>query len=402
MIRYIALLLSVFALAVLQPLPAQASGLPIILSTAVDYSKATLTITGQNFGNSPIVTLDKANFPTLSASTTQIVASFPAGSTPSSLTPGTYFLTLQYRNQLPSLFTVEIGGVGPQGPQGIAGPSGLPGPQGPQGNQGLPGVMGAPGSMGPPGPMGPAGAPGGMGPVGPTGAQGPQGLQGAAGAQGPAGPAGAAGVGLPATCASGDVAVFYNNAWICRSALPRYVANGDGTVTDNQTGLMWQMESSALLNQSYTWTQSTLFADGSLFNNFLATLNGGEWFSPDTALYIISGVGAGVSGQQIASATATNVQTPCFASHCDWRLPTRAELRSLVEFSEVCPALPGFPCINPVFGATQASVYWSATSDSTYFISGNDKAYCVDFSNGTDCEDFKGVAHYGRAVRTAR
>jgi membrane protein YqaA with SNARE-associated domain len=59
MLRYIALFLSVFALAVLQPLPAQASGLPIILSTTVDYSKATLTITGQNFGNSPVVTLDK-------------------------------------------------------------------------------------------------------------------------------------------------------------------------------------------------------------------------------------------------------------------------------------------------------------------------------------------------------
>jgi len=98
-------------------------------------------------------------------------------------------------------------------------------------------VMGAPGSMGPPGPMGPVGAPGIMGPAGPTGAQGSKGLQGAAGAQGPAGPPGAAGVGLPATCASGDVAVFYSNAWICRSALPRYVANGDGTVTDNQTGL---------------------------------------------------------------------------------------------------------------------------------------------------------------------
>jgi Protein of unknown function (DUF1566)/Collagen triple helix repeat (20 copies)/IPT/TIG domain len=402
MIKHLALLFSVIVLSGILPARAPAAGLPIVISATVDYTHTTLTITGQNFGGNPVVTLDKLNFPTVSASSNQIVAAFPSGSPPASFTPGTYFLTMQYRNQLPSIFAVDIGSNGPKGNQGIAGPSGPAGSQGPQGIQGSTGAMGAPGLMGPPGPMGPAGAPGAMGPAGSTGAAGPQGLQGPAGVQGPAGPAGAAGLGLPATCASGDVVVFFSNAWICRSALPRYVANGDGTVTDNQTGLMWQMEASNTLNQNYSWTISSPFADGSLFSDFLAALNGGEWYSPDTAVYSIANLGAGVAGQEIPSINGANNPAPCLANHCDWRIPTRAELRTLVEFSEVCPALPGFPCINPIFGATQASKYWTATSDNTFFISGNDKAYCVDFSNGGDCEDFKGASHYARAVRTAR
>lgn len=399
MIKHLAQLFSLLAFAALLPAQAPAAGLPLVISVTVNYSTGTLTISGQNFGSNPVVTLDNSNFATVTASASQIVASFPSGSPPSSFTPGTYFLTLQYRNQLPSIFTVDIGANGPQGPQGVAGPAGL---QGPQGAQGLTGAPGAIGPMGPPGPIGPAGAAGAMGATGAQGQQGLQGSPGLAGATGAQGPAGAAGVGLPATCASGDVAVFDNSSWICKSAQPRYVDNGDGTVTDNQTGLMWQTESSYYLNQSFTWTQSSPFADGSLFSYFLAALNGGEWNSPDSTLYSISGVGAGPVGQEVGSVNGSNNPTPCFANHCDWRVPTRAELRTLVEFSEVCPALPGYPCINPVFGPTQPSIYWSATSDSAFFVSGNDKAYCVDFSNGTDCEDFKGASHYARAVRTSR
>jgi hypothetical protein len=397
MFKISALLLGILVLTGLVTPNAQAAGLPIVISATVDYAHNTLTITGQNFGSSPTVMLDSMTFPTMTSASKQIVADFPNTSPPSSFTPGTYFLTVTFRNQLPSIFAVDIGANGPQGPQGIAGPAG---PQGLQGIQGLPGTAGAPGALGPPGPMGPAGAAGAMGATGAQGSQGPQGvpgLTGAPGAVGPQGPAGAAG-GLP-TCTAPDVAVFYNGAFICKSAMPRYTDNGDGTVTDNLTGLMWQTESSDVLNQTYTWTQSSPFADGSLFNNFLATLKGGEWNSPDSALYSVVDVGAGFTAQEIASVNGANNPTPCLANHCDWRIPTRAELRTLVEFSEVCPALPGFPCINPIFGATQASKYWSTTSDPSFFVSGNDKAYCVDFSNGSDCEDFKGASHYARAVR---
>ena len=52
---------SLLAWGLLLPL-ATAAGLPLILSATVDYTSKTLTITGQNFGSNPVVTLDNVNF----------------------------------------------------------------------------------------------------------------------------------------------------------------------------------------------------------------------------------------------------------------------------------------------------------------------------------------------------
>lgn len=61
---------------------AQASGLPLVISATVDYTHNTLTISGQNFGSSPAVTLDSLSFPTQSSASSQIVANFPSGDVP--------------------------------------------------------------------------------------------------------------------------------------------------------------------------------------------------------------------------------------------------------------------------------------------------------------------------------
>jgi collagen triple helix repeat protein len=193
MFKYLGSMLGFFALCHLAP-TAYAGGLPIIISATVNNTNATLTVSGQNFGSNPVITLNNLNFPAVvgASSSTQIVANFPAGMPPASFSPGTYFLTIQYRNQLPSLFSVNIGAVGAPGPQGVAGAPGaqgtpgpagavgaagamgVPGPAGPQGFsgaaglqgiQGLPGTAGAPGSIGPPGPQGPAGPAGTSGPL---------------------------------------------------------------------------------------------------------------------------------------------------------------------------------------------------------------------------------------------
>jgi hypothetical protein len=169
----------------------QAAGLPLVMSATVDYTHNTLTISGQNFGSNPSVTLDALAFPTQSSASSQIVANFPSGKAPSSFTPGTYFLTVTFRNQLPTIFGVDIGAngaVGPAGPAGVTGAQGLPGAQG------APGPAGPTGSQGGPGPMGPAGATGLAGQVGLTGSQGSQGLPGPQGSSGPQGPIGPAGV----------------------------------------------------------------------------------------------------------------------------------------------------------------------------------------------------------------
>jgi hypothetical protein len=159
--------------------PAHAAGLPLVISASVDYTHSTLTITGQNFGTAPAVTLDSLAFPTQSSVSGQIVANFPSGNAPSSFTPGTYFLTLQFKNQLPAIFAVDIGAngaPGPAGAQGPAGPSGAAGAPGPAGLQGIPGPVGPPGGLGAAGPQGPVGAIGATGPVGPQGPQGPSGV----------------------------------------------------------------------------------------------------------------------------------------------------------------------------------------------------------------------------------
>jgi hypothetical protein len=162
----------------------RAAGLPLIVSATVNYTQKTLTINGQNLGGSPNITLDSMTFPTKSSASNQIVADFPNGSPPSSFMPGTYFLTVVFKNQLPTVFAVDIGANGPQGPagpigaQGATGPAGPMGPVGPTGPAGSAGPMGIAGPIGPPGPAGPIGSQGPAGPQGPTGSAGPQGPAG--------------------------------------------------------------------------------------------------------------------------------------------------------------------------------------------------------------------------------
>jgi hypothetical protein len=97
----------------------EAAGLPVVISATVDYRHNTLTISGQNFGSYPSVPLDSLAFTAQSPSSgTQIVANFPSGKASSSFTPGTYFLMVTFKNQLPTIFGVDIGANGAVGPAG--------------------------------------------------------------------------------------------------------------------------------------------------------------------------------------------------------------------------------------------------------------------------------------------
>ena len=380
MIRHLALLFSAFSLAALLPAQAPAAGLPLVISATVNYSSATLTISGQNFGSNPVVRLDNSNFATVSASASQIVASFPSGSPPSSFTPGTYFLTLQYKNQLPSIFTVDIGANGPQGPQGVAGPAGS---QGPQGAQGLTGAPGAVGPMGPPGPMGPTG---GTGAMGATGAQGPQGLQGfpgLAGATGPQGPAGSQGP--PGLSGSQEMSCANGNTTPTSSG-GHYIDCGDGTLIDSTTGLMWEQAQTCgtpdgldfnnpRCDQNfYAWSGLSFnfivgnkyINDGALFTDFLARLNGQLSFDGNTT---------------------------CFANHCDWRIPTMGELRTILLAQY--PNCSSSPCLDPAFGPTVATFFWSSTTSWPDQSIG----WLLSFDNGALFADYKNFGNKARAVR---
>ena len=129
----------------------------------------------------------------------------------------------------------------------------------------------------------------------------------------------------------GDIAVFDGVQWVCESDLPappRFVDNGDGTVTDNDTGLMWEKKTGTAstpvicqdvtcpdpheLNNTYDWSGSGTGPDGSLFRDFLAPLILSDTDDPN----------------QI-----------CFANYCDWRIPNILELQTILDCSL------GSPCI---------------------------------------------------------
>jgi hypothetical protein len=359
---------------------AHAAGLPLVVSATVDYTHNTLTISGQNFGSNPAVTLDSLAFPTQSSASSQIVANFPSGRAPGSFTPGTYFLTVTFRNQLPTIFGVAIGANGAPGPAGPPGAAGAPGVAGATGPAGPSGPQGIPGPFGPVGATGPAGATGAQGLQGVAGPVGPQGLQGATGATGPQGPAGtngSSGGGLVCTTAPNVFLVTASNG--SQTCQPRYVDNDDGTVTDNKTGLMWEKKSAAGtgdvhdVGNTYGWTGESPYTEptGTLFSGpFLEQLNG---LTVDPAL-----------------------PPPCFAAHCDWRIPSIDELRSILSAPYDCSASQ---CIDAVFGPTQASFYWSASSVASSL---GRNVWLIYFANGFVTPGSKNEVYYARAVRTVR
>ena len=97
----------------------------------------------------------------------------------------------------------------------------------------------------------------------------------------------------------------------------RFTDNGNGTVTDNKTGLVWLRDASAV--GCMTW-QDAMGA--------CAALASGQHGLTD--------------GSQAG----------------DWRLPDIDELCSLIDRSQVDPALPKG---NP-FSGVQSNYYWSSTS----------------------------------------
>jgi hypothetical protein len=107
---------------------------------------------------------------------------------------------------------------------------------------------------------------------------------------------------------------------------PRFTNNGNGTVTDNLTGLIWLQDASCP-NGQRNWSDALTFAN-SLYDGWTGDGSGGDCGLTD-------GSSAG-----------------------DWRLPNVRELQSLVDYGRAVPALPsGHP-----FTGAGSSEYWSSTS----------------------------------------
>lgn len=139
----------------------------------------------------------------------------------------------------------------------------------------------------------------------------------------------------------------------------RYVDNGDGTVTDNQTGLMWEKKTSD--GGLHDW--STLYTWPEAMSTFVSLVNGRSAGTPPAA---------GLGGYN------------------DWRLPSIGELQVIV-------ALPcdHVVCIDPTFGLTKEYAYWSSTT----YTGDPSRAFVVNFALGNaGYADKDGPANV-RAVR---
>ncbi|MBF0452902.1 MAG: DUF1566 domain-containing protein, partial [Candidatus Magnetomorum sp.] len=132
-----------------------------------------------------------------------------------------------------------------------------------------------------------------------------------------------------AVCGAGDALI-----------LSRFQDNSDGTVTDTLTGLMWQKQDE---QNPVSWEASL-----TQFDNLL------------------------------------------LAGYTDWRLPSRQELRSIVDYSRTVPSI-----VSTVFPNTVSGNYWTSTAHP--YQSGH--VWCINFYNGNDNYQTANNTYYSRAVR---
>ncbi|MDG9949783.1 DUF1566 domain-containing protein [Acinetobacter ursingii] len=156
--------------------------------------------------------------------------------------------------------------------------------------------------------------------------------------------------------------------------------NNDHCIRDQVTGLVWEQKT----------------ADGKLRDKDWRY----AWFNADAK------TNDGQAGSQASASTCGNTLASCnttayiealnknkYCGYSDWRLPTRAELANLVDYSTSQPAL------NAVFINTPfTDAYWSSTTSAKQ----NSKAWMADFKDGALSPNFKEYMGHIRAVRTAQ
>jgi hypothetical protein len=146
-------------------------------------------------------------------------------------------------------------------------------------------------------------------------------------------------------------------------AVLSYTDNGDGTITDNNTGLMWEKKSDdgTIHDKDTTYTWDNAFAV------HIAGLN-----------------------------------SAAFAGHTDWRLPNIKELQSIVNYENVAPAVsPAFntgcvaACTVATCSCTAAAGSWSSST----YANVPTLAWGVAFNDGVVNSGFKSNTFRVRAVR---
>ncbi len=137
----------------------------------------------------------------------------------------------------------------------------------------------------------------------------------------------------------------------------RFIDNGNGTITDQTTNLIWQQ-----CSKGYTTTATKC----DTLSGGLASAATATW---GDALSYCEGLSLG--------------------GFTDWRLPTVKELQSILDLTKASG-----PTIDATFPNTQTTGYWSSIS-----YVGALSAWYVNFSSGTTNFYIKSNAYPVRCVR---
>ena len=152
---------------------------------------------------------------------------------------------------------------------------------------------------------------------------------------------------------------------LCALALPAWAAftdNGDGTITDTSTGLVWDK-----CSRGQVWDNTT---------------------PPGTCTGAAS-----THSWAAALAEATVANAASHRGQAGWRLPNRTELESLVKIDAHSPAID-----DTYFPATPSNWYWTST---THALDPAD-AWFVNFGNGLPNASYKAGAYRVRLVRSGQ
>jgi len=152
-------------------------------------------------------------------------------------------------------------------------------------------------------------------------------------------------------------------------SIPRFVDNGDGTVTDRRTCLMWEKKTGTP-GSGVNCTAADVCPDPHAVNNKYTWSTGSPWSFDGTA----------------ATVFLRQLNDAVFAGRTDWRLPASAgsttsptaqdpELESIL--TAVAPSCS--PCIHPIFEPTATNLYWTSSPVAAkpgfawlvYFFNGN-------------------------------
>jgi len=164
---------------------------------------------------------------------------------------------------------------------------------------------------------------------------------------------------------------------------PRFIDNGDGTVTDKLTGLMWLKDANCIATEYPAYDEDRDFGDGRV-----------TW---QHALDFVVGINSGTYPK-------------CGATYTDWRLANLRELLSLINYSFVFPCLSNadgtgkYETGNPFYlevpaAYTGDSDYWASTSDAN---GPSGAAWRLNYIDGQVIRGSKQVPAYVWPVRDAK